>query len=172
VPANKELPDRRFPKARRFRLLIRCNLFRNICTNEKRSLFGQIAGSQMLPNRFGKIVQETWYELPDHYPRINLDCFALMPNHIHGVLALLDPVGAGLRPARVQIQHSLSEIIRAFKGFSAQAIAELDPSLRSAVWQRGFYDHIIRNADDLTNVRRYIYQNAARWEFDRENQNR
>jgi putative transposase len=95
-----------------------------------------------------------------------------MPNHVHGVLALLDPVGAGLRPACVQIQHSLSEIIRAFKGFSARAIAELDPSLRSAVWQRGFYDHIIRNADDLTNVRRYIYQNAARREFDRENQTR
>ena len=126
----------------------------------------------MLPNRFGKIVQETWYELPDHYPRVNLDCFTLMPNHVHGVLALLDPVGAGLRPARVQIQHSLSEIIRAFKGFSARAIAELDPSLRSAAWQRGFYDHIIRNADDLANVRRYIHQNAARWEFDRENQNR
>jgi putative transposase len=95
-----------------------------------------------------------------------------MPNHVHGVLALVDPVGAGLRPARVQIQHSLSEIIRAFKGFSARAIAELDPSLRSAVWQRGFYDHIIRNSDDLTNVRRYIYQNPARWEFDRENQSR
>jgi len=126
----------------------------------------------MLPNRFGKIVQETWYELPDHYRRVNLDCFALMPNHVHGVLALLDPVGAGLRPARVQIQHNLSEIIRASKGFSARAIAELDPSLRSAVWQRGFYDHIIRNADDLANVRRYIHQNAAKWEFDRENQNR
>jgi len=109
----------------------------------------------MCANPFGKIVQETWHEIPDHYPRVNLDCFALMPNHVHGVLALLDPVGAGLRPARVQIQHSLSEIIRAFKGFSARAIAELDPSLRSAVWQRGFYDHIIRNADDLTNVRRY-----------------
>jgi REP element-mobilizing transposase RayT len=126
----------------------------------------------MLPNRFGKIVQETWHELPDHYPRVNLDRFTLMPNHVHGVLALVDPVGAGLRPARVQIQHSLSEIIRAFKGFSARAIAELDPSLRSAVWQRGFYDHIIRNSDDLTNVRRYIYRNPARWEFDRENQNR
>ncbi len=123
----------------------------------------------MLPNHFGQIVQETWHELPDHYSRINLDCFALMPNHIHGVLALVDPVGAGLRPARVQIEHSLSEIIRAFKGFSARAIAELDPSLRSAVWQRGFCDHIIRNADDLANVRRYIHQNAAKWEFDREN---
>jgi hypothetical protein len=48
-----------------------------------------------------------------------------MPNDVHGALALVDPVGAGLRPARVQIQHSLYEIIRAFKGFSARAIAEL-----------------------------------------------
>jgi hypothetical protein len=48
-----------------------------------------------------------------------------MPNDVHGVLALVDPVGAGLRPARVQIQHSLCEIIRAFKGSSARAIAEL-----------------------------------------------
>jgi putative transposase len=172
VPANKDLPDRRFRRRADFDYSSAAIYFVTICTKEKRSLFGRIAESQMLPNRFGRIVQETWHELPDHYPRTNLDCFTLMPNHVHGVLALVDPVGAGLRPARVQIQHSLSEIIRAFKGFSARAIAELDPSLRSAVWQRGFYDHIIRNADDLANVRRYIHQNAARWEFDRENQNR
>ena len=126
MPANKELPDRRFPRRADFDYSSAGIYFVTICTKEKRSLFGGIAGSQMLPNRFGKIVQETWYELPDHYPRVNLDCFALMPNHVHGVLALLDPVGAGLRPARVQIQHNLSEIIRAFKGFSARAIAELD----------------------------------------------
>jgi len=64
-------------------------------------------------------------ELPDHYRRVNLDCFTLMPNDVHGVLALVDRVGAGLRPARVQIQHGLCEIIRAFKGISARAIAEL-----------------------------------------------
>jgi REP element-mobilizing transposase RayT len=101
-----------------------------------------------------------------------------MPNHIHAVLApatpncfSLDPVGAGLRPARVRKPHGLSEIIRAFKGFSARRIGELNPSLRGAVWQRGFYDHIIRNANDLSNVRRYIFQNPARWDFDRENAN-
>jgi putative transposase len=170
VPANKELPDRRFPRRADFDYLSAAIYFVTICPKEKLALFGQIAGRQMLPNRFGKVVQETWHELPDHYQRVNLDCFTLMPNHIHGVLALVDPVGAGTRPARVQIHHSLSEIIRAFKGFSARAIAKLDPSLRSAVGQRGFYDHIIRNADDLANVRRYIHQNAAKWEFDRENQ--
>jgi len=171
MPANKELPDRRFPRRAGFDYSSAAIYFVTICTNEKRVLFGRIAGSQILANRFGKIVQETWHELPDHYSRVHLDCFALMPNHVHGVLALVDPVGAGLRPARVQTHHGLSEIIRAFKGFSSRAISELNPSLRSAVWQRGFYDHIIRNADDLANVRRYVYQNAARWEFDRENEN-
>jgi putative transposase len=92
-----------------------------------------------------------------------------MPNHVHGVLAFIDPVGAGLRPARSAARHGLSEIIRAFKGFSSRRLAELDHSLRGMVWQRGFYDHIVRNSDDLTNVRRYIFTNPAKWEFDIEN---
>ena len=77
MPANKELPDRRFPRRADFDYSSAAIYFVTVCTKDKRSLFGQIAGSQMLPNPFGKIVQETWHELPDHYPRVNLDCFAL-----------------------------------------------------------------------------------------------
>jgi putative transposase len=172
VPANKELPDRRFPRRADFDYSSAATYFVTICTKEKRSLFGRIAESQMLPNRFGRIVQETWHELPDHYPRVNLDCFTLMPNHVHGVLALVDPVGAGLRPARVQIQHSLSEIIRAFKGFSARAIAELDPSLQSAVWHAA--STITSFEMPTTSPMSVAISTKTRLggEFDRENQTR
>lgn len=123
-------------------------------------------------NSLGKAVREAWFELPQHFAGLELDSFVVMPNHVHAVVALADPLGAGLRPARDLKRHGLSQIVGAFKSFSSRRIAELNSSWRGAVWQRSFYDHLIRNGDDLANVRRYILQNPAMWEFDRENPNR
>jgi REP element-mobilizing transposase RayT len=171
MPANSELPVRRTTRRKDFDYSSAAIYFVTICTQNRRNLFGAIENARMQPNRFGRLVQEAWFELPDHYARLTLDVFTLMPNHVHGVLALTDPVGAGLRPARAANHHGLSEIVGVFKSFSSRRIAELDNSLRGKIWQRSFYDHIIRNEQDLRNVRRYIFHNPARWEFDRENTN-
>jgi putative transposase len=172
VPEDSEFPVRRSPRIKGFDYSCHKIYFVTICTQNKRSIFGKISDGTMLPKRQGKIVQEAWYELPDYYPRLELDSFGLMPNHVHGILALIDPVGAGLRPARAADRHGLPEIIRAFKSFSAKRIAEIYPSLRGAIWQRSFNDHIIRNGDDFEKARRYIFQNPAKWESDRENLSR
>jgi putative transposase len=172
MPANSDLPVRRPTRRQDFDYSTAAIYFVTICTQNRRDLFGAIETARMQPNQFGRLVQEASFELPDHYARLTLDAFTLMPNHVHGVLALVDPVGAGLRPARAANHHGLSEIVGVFKSFSSRRIAELDGSLRGKVWQRSFYDHIIRNAQDLKNVRRYIFPNPARWEFDQENANR
>jgi putative transposase len=168
MTANKDLPNRRTPRRQGYDYSAAAIYFVTIGTRARRMIFGQVENGQFIPNRFGQAVQAVWLQLPRHYARVQLDSFTVMPNHVHGVLALIDP-GAGLRPARSAARHGLSEIIRAFKGFSSRRLAELDHSLRGMVWQRGFYDHIVRNSDDLTNVRRYIFNNPAKWEFDIEN---
>jgi putative transposase len=118
----------------------------------------------MYLNDYGTLVKDCWHDLPRHYPNIELDAFVVMPNHVHGVVVL---VGAGLRPAPTD--HPLTEVVRAFKSFSSRKINEVRGTLGLPIWQRGYYEHIVRDDKSLSRIREYIVNNPLRWEFDREN---
>ena len=111
--------------------------------------------------------------LTDHYQNIKLDKFIVMPNHIHGIIILMDmdDVGAGLKPAPTDLTkyYPLSEIIRAFKTFSARHVNELRKTPGIPVWQRNYHEHIVRNENELNRIREYIMNNPLRWQYDREN---
>jgi len=164
--------------------------FITICTYKKECLFGNIIDGIVHLNNFGHCVLSCWNNIPKHYPHAQLDEFVIMPNHIHGIIILLDkrPVGAGLRPALfrkgstalskragfkpapngkdTKKRHSLSEIVRAFKTFSSREINKIRGSIGCPVWQRNFYEHVIRNESDLNDTRQYIINNPLRWEDD------
>jgi putative transposase len=84
-----------------------------------------------------------------------------------------NPVGAGLRPAPTQPaptkRHGLPEIVRAFKAFSSRRINECRSTPGKPVWQRGYYEHVIRGEQQLHHIRRYIHDNPANWMLDHEN---
>jgi len=120
-------------------------------------------------NEAGNVVQVVWKELPHHYLGTEIDVFAVMPNHVHGIVVLHDdPVGAGLKPAPTK-RHGLPEIVRALKTFSARRINEIRGTPGHPVWQRNYYEHIIRSEDELNLIREYIAENPLRWKTDREN---
>ncbi len=130
----------------------------------------------MAANRFGACVEASWASLPEHYGNVALDEFILMPNHVHGVIIIQDEpfvVGAGFKPALAPAvdsrRHGLPEIVRAFKTFSARKINEMRGSPGTLVWQRGFYDHVIRDEDELNRVRTYILDNPRKWSEDVDN---
>jgi len=79
-----------------------------------------------------------------------------------------NPVGAGLKPAPTK-NHPLSEIIRAFKTFSARRINEIHKTSSVPIWQRNYYERIIRDEKELNLIREYIENNIIRWESDKEN---
>ena len=145
-------------------------------TQDRRMLFGRVVDETVELNEFGKVVEETWQGLVEHYDDIALDTFVVMPNHVHAIVFITqpdrssanDPVGAGLKPAPTP-KHGLSEIMRAFKTFSARAVNTLRGTPGVSVWQRGYFDHVVRNETDLENVRTYIATNPSRWQLDREN---
>jgi REP element-mobilizing transposase RayT len=125
-------------------------------------------------NEGGRIAQESWLDLPEHHPHLTLDEFVFMPNHMHGILVLEDPrrdrfINLSLQKPAVPKRHGLSEIIRGFKTWSARRINELEDSTGASLWQRSFYDHIIRDDGDLLRIRTYIQDNPLKWELDREN---
>ena len=104
-------------------------------------------------------MQQTWDDLPAHYNGIDLDAFIVMPNHVHGIIILADDS---------ERRHAIPEIVRGFKTFSARRVNER-AGRRGAVWQRGYYEHVIRNEKALDRIRAYIANNPARWADDPEN---
>jgi len=161
--------------------------FVTICTHRREMLFGRVVDGVMQLNEFGRIVEWTWYDLPNHVANITLDAFVIMPNHVHGIIIINPPatvgagspmVGAGSEPAPTidaaagPKPHGLPEIVRQFKTFSARRINARRGVRGVPVWQRNYYEHIIRNQRALNAIRRYIIENPARWQKDRENPHR
>ena len=137
-------------------------------------LFGEIVNGQIRLNDTGRIIQAVWNDLPSHYPDVELNAFVVMPNHVHGVIVLVDDggvgrgaVGAGLKPAPTR--HGVPEIVRAFKTFSARRVNEARKTPGVPIWQRNYYEHVIRSDEVLTRIREYIANNPTQWDLDREN---
>ena len=160
--------------------------FVTICTRNRVCLLGDIVEGRMHLSEAGRLAQAVWEDLPHHYPHVQIDVWVIMPNHMHGIIILTeaqateddmqseaDPrtdVGAGLKPApTAATRHGLSEIVRAFKTFSARRINALHNTVGTPFWQRNYYEHVIRNESALDRIRQYIVDNPARWREDPEN---
>ena len=144
--------------------------FITICTFDRKCIFGDISDGKMHLNQFGEIVKRCWLDLPNHYAHVILDTMVIMPNHIHCIIMLTDEsnAGVGLKPAPAS-KHGLPEIIRALKTFSSRRINELRGTPGTPVWQRNYYEHVIRKEAKLDEIRRYIVNNPIKWELDEEN---
>ncbi len=126
----------------------------------------------------GLIVQEEWLRSRLVRSNVTHDEYAVMPNHVHGILILREPVGATRRVAPTTRPHSgplpgsLAAIIAQFKGQSARRINVLRGTPASRVGQCGFFDHVIRDEQGLLRVREYLLHNPLRWALDKENPSR
>jgi len=151
--------------------------FFTVCTKNRACLFGEIVNGKMVPNEYGKILEHCWNDLPNHYPNLKLDQFVVMPDHIHGIIIIVNNnntiVETGLKPVSTGTPgtpktpnitnktHGLFEFIRAFKTFSARRINEHRQTPGIPVWQPRFHDHIIRDENELNLIRKYIIDNPA-----------
>jgi putative transposase len=145
--------------------------FVTICTQDRVCLFGDVVDGAMILGTPGQIVLKAWCELPRHYPHVRLDAFVVMPNHVHVIIMLYDSVEAGLKPAATT-RHALPEVVRALKTFSSRRINAWRETPGISFWQRNYYEHVIRNDNDLDRIRGYIATNPPRWALDRDNPQR
>jgi putative transposase len=136
--------------------------FITVCTQNRAMLFGEVIDCDVRLTEMGTIVQQIWSDLPTHYDGIDLDAFIVMPNHVHGIIVLSD---------QSDRRHAISEIVRGFKTFSARRANER-LGRRGALWQRGYYEHVIRNEKALDRIRVYIANNPPQWADDPENVSR
>jgi putative transposase len=156
-------------------------------------LFGEVVNGEMKLNNVGEIVQLEWLELPKRLRFIELGVFVVMPNHFHAILIFHESVGAtrqGLIDARLgkaslsyltadgidgsPLPHgpnpaSLGAIMAQFKSRVTKRLWKI-PSLKGTpIWQRNYYEHVIRNEQDLQNKTDYIQANPMLWDEDDEN---
>jgi putative transposase len=158
--------------------------FVTIVTHERKCLFGKIEDGEVRLNDVGRMVEEAWIEVPNHYPGVECDTFLIMPNHIHAVIVLVgagpsarpEPNGQprGVAPTRNALALSLADVVHRFKTLTTKRYTDGVKQLgwnafSGRLWQRNYFEHVIRNDESLHRVRQYIFENPARWKFDREN---
>jgi putative transposase len=142
--------------------------FVTLVTYQRESVLGEICNGKLTLSNFGELAKTQWISIPMHHQNITLDCCIVMPNHIHGIINITESnVGAGYQPALAKHYH-LAELIRKFKTFSAMNINKLRNSPGVPVWQRNYYEHIIRDDKELNDIRAYIVTNPVNWRRDKE----
>ncbi len=139
--------------------------FITICASGKECLFGVVENGQMRLNDAGRIAAQCWHDIPLHFPHAELDEWVVMPNHVHGIVMIDDgKVGAKNFSPLHGTSKTISSIVRGFK-IGVTKWMRQNKSIHQ-VWQRNFYEHIIRNETELHGIREYIQNNPAKWELD------
>ena len=148
--------------------------FVTICVQDQKCLLGKIIDRRLQLNEIGKIVVECWNRIPQHFFSAELDICVVMPNHIHGII-ILNTVEARLprppshsQPNRMGEVPSptLGQVVVYFKYQSTKYINQYRDMPGTRIWQRNYYDHVIRDDIDLQRIRQYITDNPMQWELD------
>lgn len=156
--------------------------FVTICTQDRACLFGEIADGEMWLSNMGEIVKDEWLRTAKIRSNVELDTFVVMPNHFHGII-VLHPDGRGtLQHASTNDEcvptvekfskptsNTIPTIVRLFKSATTRCINVMCNIPGVKLWQRNYYEHIIRNDESLNRIREYIVNNPLQWALDREN---
>jgi putative transposase len=136
--------------------------FVTICTRNRQLLLGEVVDGELTLNVMGEAVKVAWNDIPNHFTGVALDAFVIMPNNVHGILLLTDIVGAEACPARCGHARTLPMIVGSFKSTASRQIG-------NRIWQRSYWERVLRNEDELNRCRAYIDKNPLRWPTDPEN---
>ena len=153
--------------------------FVTICAHDKQCVFGRIVGGQVQLSSLGQTAHECWVGIPLHFAWINLHGFVIMPNHVNDIFEIASQAGAQhAAPLQVQVSvervgpsvkpGSLSAVVRSFKAaVTKRARSEL--KWAGEIWQRNYFERVIRDGQEFSDASRYIAENPMKWEWDREN---
>ena len=149
--------------------------FLTVCAAARECLFGRPENDSVELSQLGEMVRECWLAIPNHFTIAELDAYVVMPNHLRGIIVLTDDGrGKTCRAPTTErfgqpVAASLPTIVRSFKAAVTKRVNEIGVAAKRPIWQRSYYEHVIRNAESLDRIRDYIATNPLRWNLDREN---
>lgn len=191
-------PDRKLNRWQGYNYSMPGQYYITICTQKRICCFGEVVDENMVLNDLGKIVKKQWLWLPENFDYIKLDEWVIMPNHLHGIIEIKNENYYGLTGNGMTVGNGLNgkifgngctvgnvlerslhdpdkskilplyRIIGALKTTSSKLIHQNQNNIYFQ-WQKSFHDRVIRNEDELNNIRYYIQQNPAKWAEDRNN---
>jgi len=172
-------PNRKSPRLPEFDYTQPGAYFVTVVVKNWQCILGKVINEVVRLSTEGQIVLQVWKQIPEHHKNVELDEFVIMPNHLHGIIWLKEDIDS-----RVGVQHaaplpkkkykgpfsrSLGAIVRSFKSAATKQINQLNHTPGSSLWQRNYFDRVIRNEDELYNTRLYIQSNPSLWYKDEEN---
>lgn len=151
--------------------------FITIVTHDRSCLFGRVENDAIALNDVGRAVQSEWSAMALHRDHIELDAFVVMPNHVHGIIWLLDHPNTSRpasreRPSRAfgkMDARSLPAVVRGFKSAATRHVNIVRDAPGTPLWQKNYYERVLRGDRELHDVRKYISENPLRWALDAEN---
>ena len=159
--------------------------FVTIVTQDRSCLFGEISGKELRLNEAGEMVRGIWEMLPQRFPAIEMDLFVIMPNHLHGIIVTNQPKRATTRVAPTGAiegrmdpptgdRPALGDVIGAYKSLTTVEYARGVKTMKwtpfdRRLWQRNYYEHVVRHDASLRDLQQYILDNPTQWDFDKEN---
>jgi len=193
---NQRYPQRKSPRKRGYDYSQSGAYFVTICTYNRARLFGKIVNDEMQLNDIGRIAEASWGEIPHHFAGVELDCYVVMPNHVHGIILINDdnllrdghdgsrnghdvscsygngdvgtPYMASAPDAPPHPKHpTLGVIVGTYKATVTRRVNQQLGISGENIWQGRYHDHIIRNEPSWNKIREYVIYNPMRWREDR-----
>lgn len=145
--------------------------FVTLCTQHHECFLGELVDGDMKFIVRGAIAYQFWLHIPNHFPNVELDEFVFMPNHIHGIIIITDKFMGGGQKGGLK-KPTLGQIVAYYKYQTTKIINQIDDTPGLRIWQRNYYERIIRNQNTLHIVQQYILANPLRWPKDPHNPSR
>jgi len=161
--------------------------FITICTNNRECIFGDVINGEMVLNDLGEIAHIEWLNTENIRDNVKLDVFVIMPNHMHAIFRITHSIVGANRDSPLQQRHrrqtkddgisplfkspskTVGAIVRGYKGAVTTKINTLHQFSGQKIWQRNYYEHIIRDDESLNHIRKYIMKNPVLWDRDMNN---
>lgn len=138
--------------------------FLTLCTHERKQIFGSIEGGKMHLSRAGEIAHNELKRLGRRFKHIQMGEYVVMPDHVHLLVTVLGPGTGSVEQFGQPVAGSIPTIVRSYKASVTWQVTRLPGWPGGAVWQRNYYEHIVRDEGGVGRVSAYIRMNPERWE--------
>jgi putative transposase len=171
------LPTRRSIRLQRMDYSQPGAYFVTICAFLKHCLFGRVESGRMDLSPIGEVVRACWVGIPNHFPGVKADIFVVMPNHVHGILAIEERARRAVplrdeerfEAFRKAMPGSVPTIVRNYKASVTKLARDTTGNRGMQVWQSNYFERVLRSGEELANASRYIQENVAMWHLDKLN---
>ena len=155
--------------------------FITLCTKNREHLFGEVINGKTILNELGKIAEREWQRTEEIRKNTKIDQYVIMPNHLHGIIGIMEAevfskgtmhraptdLAPTLECFGKPTTNSIPTIIRSYKATVTKKINSLLDTPGAFVWQRNYFERVIRNEPELIRIRSYIIENPAKWQDDK-----